>query len=113
MSTSATAQDQSPLPAASDEEAALPLRGDTLLGVCEAVGQDLGFHANWLRIPFAALLLWNPVIVIAAYLGLGCVVAMARWFFPAGRSKAAAPQLVIKTQTGSGESKDEELAIAA
>lgn len=89
MHTAATAEAHHTLPAADERESALPFRGDTFLGVCEAVGQDLGFHANWLRIPFAALILWNPAAIIAAYLGLGCVVATARWFYPA-ESKAAA-----------------------
>lgn len=110
MSNATTAEIQTTLPA-DEREPALPLRGDTILGVCEAVGQDLGFHPNWLRIPFGTLLLWNPVAVIGAYLGLGCIVAVSRWFFPAERPKAA-PKLVSETRAPA-EQKDEELAIAA
>jgi phage shock protein C len=98
-------------PAAAEREPALPLRGDTILGVCEAVGQDLGFHPNWLRIPFGALLLWNPIVVIGTYLGLGCVVAVSRWFFPAEGPKAA-PKLVSESEP-TAEQPDEDLAIAA
>jgi len=84
MSTNMTAaQDQAFVPAAPEREPALPFRSDTILGVCEAVGEDLGFHPNWLRIPFAALILWNPEVIIASYLLLGVVVAVTRWFFPA------------------------------
>jgi phage shock protein C len=61
----------------------LPLRSDTILGVCEALGQDFGFNPIFLRIPFGALLLWNPVVVLSVYFGLGCVIATTRWFFPA------------------------------
>ena len=95
MSTALTADHQaSGFASFDDDNTALPLRGDTFLGVCEAVGQDLGFHANWLRIPFAALILWNPPVVIASYLGLGCVVAVSRWIFPVRRAAtAAAPKL--------------------
>ena len=89
MSTAATAEYDNALPAADESNVALPLRGDTFLGVCEAVGQDLGFHANWLRVPFAALILWNPVAVIGAYLGLGGVVALSRWLYPAPRPTVA------------------------
>jgi phage shock protein C len=61
----------------------LPLRSDTFLGVCEAIGQDFGFNPNYLRVPFGALLLWNPVIVLSVYVGLGCLIAATRWFYPA------------------------------
>ena len=37
----------------------LPLRGDTMLGACEALGQDFGFNPNWLRIVLGSLVLWN------------------------------------------------------
>lgn len=112
MSTAAAAEVQSPLPAA-QREPMLPLRGDNFLGVCEAVGSDLGFHPNWLRVPFAAMILWNPPVIVGLYLGLGCVVAAARWFFPVERSNPAAPKLVTHGRPASAERKDEELAIAA
>ena len=81
MSTAATAQQDVSIQVA-HQEPALPFRGDTFLGVCEAVGQDLGFHPNWLRIPFAAMILWNPTVIIGSYLALGCVVAVTRLAFP-------------------------------
>ena len=93
MSTAATAQQDVSIEAA-EQEPALPLRSDTFLGVCEAIGQDLGFHPNWLRIPFAAMILWNPAVIIGAYLALGCVVAGTRLAFPdriAAQPKSAAP----------------------
>ena len=91
MSTNVTAaQDKAFVPSIPEREPALPFRSDTILGVCEAVGQDLGFHPNWLRVPFAALILWNPVVIIASYLLLGVVVAVTRWFFPAQPKAPAA-----------------------
>jgi len=71
--------------AADSNQPPLPLRADTILGVCEAIGQDLGFHPNFLRIPFAALILWNPPVIIGSYLGLGAVVALSRWLFPTAK----------------------------
>jgi phage shock protein PspC (stress-responsive transcriptional regulator) len=70
-----------------DSRTPLPLRRDTFLGVFEAIGQDLGINPNWLRIPFAALILWNPEVIIGLYLALGLVVAASRWFFPAERKE--------------------------
>lgn len=83
-------------PAAAAETAAerqvpLPLRHDTLLGVCEAIGQDFGFNANFLRILLGVGLFWSPLGMIGLYLGLGAVVAVSRWFFPAARPAAAEP----------------------
>ena len=60
----------------------LVLRNDTILGVCEAIGQDFGFHANWLRVALASSFYFAPYAVIGLYLGLGVVVALTRWFAP-------------------------------
>ena len=79
-------------------EPALPLRSDTMLGVCEALGQDFGFNPNYLRIALGSLVLWNPVAAIGIYLGLGAVVALSRWLAPAQRP-AAAPQLAADRET--------------
>ena len=90
----------------------LLLRNDTFLGVCEGIGQDFGFHANWLRIAFAAGFYFNPTIVIGTYLGLGLLVAASRFAFPDCRSAATAtgePHLVA-----SAEAKEkEQLQLAA
>ncbi|WP_240325534.1 PspC domain-containing protein [Sphingomonas mesophila] len=60
----------------------LPLRNDTILGVCEAIGQDFGFNPLWLRLAFIAPLFFQPVWTVAAYLLLGAVVALSRYFAP-------------------------------
>lgn len=57
-------------------------RPDTFFGVCEGLGQDLGFNANYLRVLLGAALLWNPMVVIATYLVLGLAVALSRWIYP-------------------------------
>jgi phage shock protein PspC (stress-responsive transcriptional regulator) len=57
-------------------------RNDTILGVCEAIGQDFGFHPNWLRVALSALVYFAPVAVIGSYFALGVVVAVARWVAP-------------------------------
>ena len=113
MSTAATAEYDYALPAVDESNVALPLRGDTFLGVCEAVGQDLGFHPNWLRVPFSALILWNPAVVVGAYLGLGGIVALSRWLYPAPRAVAAesvpaapASETAAVEESESAESKE-------
>ena len=85
----------------------LLLRNDTVLGVCEAIGQDFGFHANWLRLAFASLFYFFPMAVIGSYLGLGIVVAITRWVAPDRAEQApASPNIVV-------ERDEEPLPIAA
>lgn len=60
----------------------LILRNDTILGVCEALGQDFGINPNWLRVGFCLPIFWNPAVVIGAYFGLGLLVAATRLAFP-------------------------------
>jgi phage shock protein PspC (stress-responsive transcriptional regulator) len=69
----------------------LPLRHDTVLGVCEAIGQDFGFNPLWLRLAFIAPIFFAPYVALAAYLGLGVVVAATRLIAP---NKPASQQLV-------------------
>jgi phage shock protein PspC (stress-responsive transcriptional regulator) len=84
----------------------LPLRNDTILGVCEAIGRDFGFNPLYLRLAFIAPLFFAPTATILAYLGLGLVVGAINWF--AADQHSEAPQLV------SDQDQDtEQLAIAA
>ena len=98
------------LPASDEREPALPLRGDTILGVCEAVGTDLGFNPNFLRIPFAALLLWNPVVIIGSYLALGVAAAASRWFFPVAKRVAAPANEAVAVSEAVEVQEEERLA---
>ena len=74
---------------AQENQAALPLRSHTILGVCEAIGEDFGFSPVLLRVPFAATVLWSPMWAIAAYFALGAVVLASRLLFPDAKHTAA------------------------
>ena len=67
---------------AHENQAALPFRSHTILGVCEAIGEDFGFNPVFLRIPFAATVLFNPMMSVAAYLALGLLILASRLLFP-------------------------------
>jgi phage shock protein C len=69
-----------------ESQAALPMRDHTVLGVCEGLGEDFGFNPIYLRIVFAALLVWQPVYVIGAYLALGLLVLISRLLVPTRRA---------------------------
>jgi phage shock protein PspC (stress-responsive transcriptional regulator) len=58
------------------------MRNDTILGVCEALGHDLGFNPMFLRVPLASGIIFAPVVVIGIYLALGALVFASRTFFP-------------------------------
>lgn len=61
---------------------ALPFRDHTILGACEAIGEDFGFNPVWLRIPLSAMVLWSPIIAIGTYFALAAVVLLSRLIFP-------------------------------
>jgi phage shock protein PspC (stress-responsive transcriptional regulator) len=65
-----------------EKQVALPLMPHTILGACEAIGQDFGINPIFLRVPFAASVLWNPEIAIGSYLALAIVVLVSRLVFP-------------------------------
>ena len=93
----------------------LLLRGDTILGVCEALGQDFGISPTWFRVAFCAPIFWNPVLVISAYLGIGVLVAASRFAFP-DRTVAVhtgAPARPASASTAAGEKVEERELIAA
>jgi len=91
-------------------EPALPLRSDTMLGVCEAIGQDFGFNPNWLRLALGSLVLWNPWGAFSIYLGLGAIVGLTR---------LVAPQRLVQVVDGNATESDapkaasEDLKLAA
>ena len=68
----------------------LPLRSYTLLGVCEAIGEDFGFNANYLRVPLGAVVVFNIWAAVGAYLALGLVVLASRLLFPDRKSNRQA-----------------------
>jgi phage shock protein C len=57
-------------------------REDTMLGICQAIGEDFGFNPLWLRIGFAAILFWSPIGAFGGYALLGAIVAFSRWAAP-------------------------------
>jgi phage shock protein C len=67
---------------AQENQVALPLRSHTILGVCEAIGEDFGFNPVFLRIPLATSVIWNPMIAIGAYFALGAAVLVSRLLSP-------------------------------
>jgi len=81
-------------------------RPDTLFGVCEALGEDFGFNPIFLRLPLGVLLLWNPTIIVSAYLSAGLLVMVSRSLAPNPRlatSRRHAPASEAATVQPSAE----------
>ncbi len=72
-----------------ENQVALPLRSHTILGVCEAIGEDFGFNPVFLRIPLAASVIWNPWVAIGTYFALGLIVLASRLLFPQAMTASA------------------------
>ncbi len=72
---------------AQENQVALPLRSHTILGVCEALGEDFRFNPLFVRVPLAASVLYSPVWAVGIYLALGVVVLASRLLFPAPKSQ--------------------------
>lgn len=98
--------------AVQSSEPALPLRSDTMLGVCEAIGQDFGFHPNWLRLALGSLVLWSPWAALGIYLGLGAIVALSRLVAPQ-RLVPAAENSHVNSTSDRSDDEAEELSLAA
>jgi phage shock protein PspC (stress-responsive transcriptional regulator) len=90
---------------AQENQVALPLRSHTIFGVCEAIGEDFGFNPVLLRIPFAASVLWSPMIAIGAYFAVGAVVLLSRLLFPKKEIEAPAAEVKPETNSNSDERK--------
>ena len=66
---------------------------DTFFGVCQALGDDLGFSPDILRVALALGLFWNPWAVAAAYACMAVLVLLSRLAFPERQVAAEEPAL--------------------
>ena len=87
-------------------------RDHTLLGVCEALGEDFGFNPVYLRVPLAVGLLWSPIAMVALYAAAGVIVFLTRWVSPNPRPVAAG-QAVAQAPSSAANEVEAELAVAA
>ena len=94
-----------------EPQPALPFRGDTILGVCEGIGQDLGFNPLYLRLVFATLFYFDPAMVVGSYLALGAGLAIARWLYPVPAAPVA--QAARDPAAPTADNEDSERSLAA
>jgi len=85
---------------------------DTLFGVCQTIGNELGFNPFYLRIALLGLLFFSPVAVIASYVALGGAVALSTWLFPKPAVDAMAAPHSPDLETETCETREPELLAA-
>jgi phage shock protein PspC (stress-responsive transcriptional regulator) len=84
---------------------------DSLFGVCQSIGEDLGFNPFLLRVALLGLLFFSPAAVIAIYLILAVTVALSRWLFPKMDSDdSREPQHAARAETEAVERHRELIA---
>ena len=88
-------------------------RDHTLLGICEALGEDFGFNPLFLRVPLAVCLLLNPWAVVATYAGLGVLVAFTRLVVPNPRKPAAQAEAAPVAAERAEAQAEPDMALAA
>ena len=97
-----------------NEQASLLTRGDTLFGVCEGLGEDLGFNSTFLRLALVPLLFFYPVAAISGYAVGGVVVLLSRLLFPNPRiATAEQPVAIAEDREALTAGKVEDLPLAA
>jgi phage shock protein PspC (stress-responsive transcriptional regulator) len=79
-------------------------RNDTLLGVCEAIGEDIGFNPIWLRVGFACGVFFNFAATVGVYLALGAVVLASRLIYRSPRKMLVRRPMQAAQPAGAGTS---------
>ncbi|HEX8309524.1 MAG TPA: PspC domain-containing protein [Allosphingosinicella sp.] len=87
-------------------------RDHTMFGVCEALGEDLGFSPVFLRIALGVGLFFSPGGALAVYVGLGMLVAFTRFVAPVPREPAA-PEAEAGRAEAARTQPEPDLALAA
>ena len=55
---------------------------DSLFGICQSIGEHVGFNPLYLRLSLFVLMLFNPIAMACTYAGLGAVVGLSHLIFP-------------------------------
>jgi len=94
-------------------------REDTVLGVCQALGEDFRFNPILLRLAFATGVFISPFMTIAAYFAAGAVVLVSRLISPNPRRprpvvvEDAEPAIEAAPQPLHADNEPEMLPVAA
>ena len=85
---------------------------DTLFGVCQTIGNELGFNPFYLRVALLGLLFFSPVAVVASYVALGGAVTLSTWLLPKPVAEAAAVPSVHAVESETCQAAEPELLAA-
>ncbi|MBO9574894.1 MAG: PspC domain-containing protein [Sphingobium sp.] len=65
-------------------------RSDTMFGICQALGEDLGISPTWFRIAVAASMIYSIQAAFIFYAGLGVLALVSRLVYPSRRAASVA-----------------------
>jgi phage shock protein C len=88
-------------------------RVDTILGVCQAIGDDFGFNPLWLRIALAAPVMVHSWYGVAVYGVLAVAVFASRFLAPVPEPRERADAAVAAPKALNPANEDAPLAQAA
>ena len=88
----------------------LPLRNDTMLGVCTGLGEEFGINPNFLRVAIASLFLVSFKTAIGIYLALGFALAVGRLLFRDKKAATAEASAQPQPQANDAQPVPESLA---
>lgn len=88
-------------------------RPDTMFGVCQGLGEDLGINPNYLRLAVPLPLFLYPVATIAAYAILGVIVLTTRLLIPNRPVRDAHAQPAVAAVEPSIAAEEAPLPLAA
>ncbi|MBN8830735.1 MAG: PspC domain-containing protein [Sphingomonadales bacterium] len=89
-------------------------RHDTLLGICQALGEDLGVNPTWFRASLATLVFFSLGAAVAVYLGVGAIVLASRLLYRAPRKPMPAAEVAqVDAEPVTAENDYEPVLMAA
>lgn len=77
-------------------------RDHTFLGVCEGLGEDLGFNPLYLRMTLPVPLFFYPAETLVGYLAAGVVILVSRLLFPNPRPAPALHAVAVEAAAEHG-----------
>ena len=88
-------------------------RDDTMLGVCQAIGEDTGLNQLWVGVGFGVLLLLVFGAAVGAYLALGALVLAVRLLLPDRPGRAVAGTMAAGRAVATNDADAAALDLAA
>jgi phage shock protein PspC (stress-responsive transcriptional regulator) len=90
-------------------------RDDTILGVCQGLGEDFGFNPLFLRAAIPLPLFFYPVETVGGYAVAGMVVLLSRLLVPnpSARAQREDCEAIVEQREASAQAGPDPMRLAA